>query len=119
MRVLFDQNVPDKLRRHLFGHQGQTADEMGWALLANGALLAAAETAGFAIMVTCDQNIAYQQNLKNRRLALVVLTTNNWAAIRENTAPVRQAVDAARPGSFQVVPVSAPPRGPRGPSFAP
>jgi len=31
--------------------------------LANGTLLAAAESSGFDILLTCDQNLQYQQNL--------------------------------------------------------
>jgi hypothetical protein len=49
---------------------------MGWGALANGELLAAAEDAGLDVMITGDQNIAYQQNLEGRKLALVVLETN-------------------------------------------
>ncbi len=32
----------------------------------NGALIHAAEAAGFAILITCDRNIRYQQNLAAR-----------------------------------------------------
>jgi len=76
LKVLFDHNVPWKLRRALFAHEVSTADDMGWATIANGALLTAAEIGGFDLFLTCDQNISYQQNLKGRRLALVVLSTN-------------------------------------------
>jgi hypothetical protein len=41
--------------------------------LKNGELLKAAEEASFQVMVTCDQNIRYQQNLTGRKLALVAL----------------------------------------------
>jgi hypothetical protein len=37
--------------------------------LANGALLDAAERAGFDLLLTCDQNVRKQQNLKGRNLA--------------------------------------------------
>lgn len=43
MKLLFDHNVPHKLRGSLLGHQVRTADEMGWAVLENGQLLHAAE----------------------------------------------------------------------------
>ena len=105
MRVLFDHNVPHKMRRHLEGHEVFTAEEMGWAELENGELLRAAETGGFPLMVTCDQNIAYQQNMAGRRLALVVLSTNNWNILKMNLGPVLRAISAAEMGSFQFVPV--------------
>jgi hypothetical protein len=50
---------------------------IGRAGLTNGDLIQAAEEAGFEVMITCDQNIRFQQNLAGRRLALVALTTNH------------------------------------------
>jgi hypothetical protein len=76
---------------------------MGWAELENGQLLRAAEDAGFELMVTCDQNISYQQDLRGRRLAPVVLSTNNWNVVKRITPPIVAAVDAASEGSFQYV----------------
>jgi len=105
VRVLFDHNVPHKMRRHLEGHEVFTAEEMGWAELENGELLRAAETGGFPLMVTCDQSISYQQNMAGRRLALVVLSTNNWNILKMNLGPVLRAISAAEMGSFQFVPV--------------
>ena len=40
----------------------------------NGDLLAAAEDAAFDVIVTSDKSIKYQQNLTNRKIALVVLS---------------------------------------------
>jgi hypothetical protein len=87
----------------LHGHEVETAEGMGWALLENGDLLRAAEDSGFELMITCDQKISYQQNLKGRRLALVVLNTNNWNVLKKHTEPVVSAINAARPGSFQAL----------------
>jgi predicted nuclease of predicted toxin-antitoxin system len=103
VRVLFDHNVPHKLRAWLTEHEVATADEMGWAELENGELLKAAEDAAFAGMVTCDKNLAYQQNLAGRTLALVVLSTNNWNVLKLNAGPLVAAVDGASRGSFEVV----------------
>jgi hypothetical protein len=105
MRVLFDHNVPHKLRGSLLGHEVSTADEMGWATLENGELLRTAEAARFDVMVSCDQNLSYQQNLGGRRLALVVLSTNNWNAVKLNLQPVVVALNAVSAGSFQFVTV--------------
>ena len=57
------------------GFAAITVAEMGWAGVSNGALLTAADLAGFDVLVTGDQNIEYQNNLRGRRLALVVLST--------------------------------------------
>jgi len=103
VRVIFDHNVPKQLRQFLVGHEVKTAREMAWAALTNGELLAAAEGAGFDVMVSGDKNLVYQQNLTGRKLALVVLGTNSWKRIKLDTGPVVTAVAGATPGSFQRV----------------
>jgi hypothetical protein len=40
-----------------------TAWYQGWSGLKNGALLNAAEDAGFDLFITADQELSYQQNL--------------------------------------------------------
>jgi hypothetical protein len=62
--------------------------------------LNAAEEAGFELFVTADQEMSYQQNLKGRRMALVVLSTNNWASVKAHIAGIMTAIDAATPGSY-------------------
>ena len=61
MKVLFDQGTPAPLRKALIGHDVQTAFELGWSGLQNGALISAAEAAGFEVFVTTDRNLMYQQ----------------------------------------------------------
>jgi hypothetical protein len=107
MRVLFDQGTPVPLRRSLKGHEVATAREQGWSSLANGALLAAAEQAGFDVLLTTDSNIPYQQNLKNRKLAMVILTRNKWSLVRSKIEEIAAAVDAAEPGSCTIVEIAA------------
>lgn len=63
MKILFDANTPAPLARFLRGHEVVCADELGWQGLENGALLDVAEKAGFDMLLTCDQNVRYQQNL--------------------------------------------------------
>ena len=113
MIVLFDHNVPHKLRHFLPDHLMRTADEMGWAELDNGTLLAAAENAGFDLMLTADQNLAYQQNLAGRKLAIIVLNTNRWKVLKNSTEVIERAIRSAAPGSFQRLTFDLPPRPPR------
>ena len=103
MKVLFDHNVPRKLRSSLEEHEVRTAEEMQWHELANGDLISAAETAGFELMVTCDKNLSYQQNLKGRSLALIVLAVNNWNILKGHTDRIAASVARATPGSFQEI----------------
>lgn len=95
MRVLFDQGTPVPLRRLLSHHVVETAFERGWSTLTNGELLAAAEHGGFEVMVTTDMNLRYQQNLTDRQIAIVVLSTTSWPRIRGVTDLVAEAIDRA------------------------
>jgi hypothetical protein len=81
VRVLFDQGTPVPLRKHLGSHNFSTAYELGWGSLENGALLQHAQTHGFENWVTTDQNLKYQLNLVNRKIALVALSTTSWPRI--------------------------------------
>jgi len=103
VRVLFDHNVPRKLAPHLSRHQVTTARAMGWAELENGQLLRAAEDVGFEVIVTGDQNLSYQQNLDGRKLAIVVLSTNNWNVIKREPQVVSEVVDGVQQGDFKFV----------------
>lgn len=109
-RILLDQNAPLGLRQILTGYDVKTAYDMGWDAISNGRLLSAAEAAGFAIMVTSDQNIAHQQNLSGRRIALVVLTTNHWLTVKSSAGSVLEACDKAGEGAYTVVSFPLPPR---------
>ncbi len=81
MRVIFDHGVPHPLALMLKDCEVATAPAMGWDLLANGKLLAAAIAAGFGAMVTTDRNMAHQQNLSSLPIGLVILSRNDWRRI--------------------------------------
>ena len=101
--MLFDQGTPVPLRNHFSSHHVSTAYELGWATLKNGELLAAAESNGFEVFVTTDTNLAYQQNLSNRKIAIVVLSTTSWPRIQKSVSDILRTVDAATPNYFQSV----------------
>jgi hypothetical protein len=100
MRILLDHNTPVPLRYWLIGHHVETAYERGWSKLTNGELLRMAEEADFDVMITTDQGIRYQQNLAGRRLALVVISTNDWTRIRKSKSVVVDAISEIPAGSF-------------------
>lgn len=103
MRILFDQGTPVPLRQSLAQHEVTTAYECDWSRLKNGELLDAAEKQGFELLVTTDSKLKYQQNLKSRRIAIVVLSTPSWPRIQRALAAVAAAVDAASEGGFTEV----------------
>lgn len=100
MKILFDQGTPAPLRRHLPGHEITTAYEEGWSGLSNGDLLKAAEEAGYKIFVTTDQNLVYQQNLRERQIAIVVLLSTSWPRIKLQIEAIQTIVDAMSSGGY-------------------
>ena len=105
---MFDQGTPVPLRRCLVEHEVATAHERGWSKLNNGALIAAAERAGFEVFVTTDQNLKYQQNLDARKIAIVVILTTSWPRMQAGLQPVLAAINSATPGTYVEVEVAAP-----------
>jgi hypothetical protein len=101
MLVLFDNGTPRTLARYLIEwHTVTEARARGWQELENGELLSEAEAAGFEVLVTTDKNLSYQQNLADRKIAIVVLGKGRWTLIRPYVAQVVAAVNAATSGSF-------------------
>lgn len=103
MRVLFDQGTPVPLRRFLPAHEVATVHERGWSTLKNGAMLEVAEKEGFDVLLTTDSKLPYQQDLKSRRIAIVVIRTTSWPRIQLALDAVVRAVDAATAGSYAEV----------------
>ena len=100
MLILFDHVTPKGIARSLPGHIVTKAKDRGWDTLSNGDLLAAAESAGFDVLLTADKNMRYQQNLEGRRIALVVLSTPQWPVVKLHLEKIAAAVNAATTGSY-------------------
>ena len=103
MLILFDNGTPAPLRYALEGHVVVEALERGWDRLVNGELIAAAEAAGFELLLTTDKNMRYQQNLTGRTIAFVVIGNQQWPTLRRYVQRVVDAVNTATPGSFAEV----------------
>jgi len=105
MRVLFDNSTLRGVANGLSGHTVEECRWHRWDTLQNGELLDAAEAAGFDVLVTTDRNIRYQQNLTNRKIAIVVLGKGRWRLIKDRLQEIAAAVAAAMPGSVTGVPI--------------
>jgi hypothetical protein len=100
MRILFDQGTPVPLREWLATHDVETARQHGWSELLNGELLAAAETAGFDLFITTDQNLRHQLDLSRFGIAVLVLRVANWPAIEPHAATIAARVDRIQRGEY-------------------
>lgn len=74
-----------------------------WDTLKNGELIASAEEAKFAVLVTGDQNLSYQQNTAKRVISLVVLTQTSRKLLAGHERSILQAIARVRPGSYEIV----------------
>jgi hypothetical protein len=119
-RVLLDENMAHALRLALSQFDPATVRYMGWAGLKNGDLLAAAEAAGFDVLLTGDKAMAFQQNLRNRKIAVVSLTAPHWRLVQNHIRQIVLAIETAEPGSFTKVQVGTfvrPKKSRRGPTL--
>jgi hypothetical protein len=103
VKVLLDENLDHALRKVLGPHDVVTVTYMGWAGLKNGELLRAAEKEGIDVLLTGDQTFVSEQNLSERRLAIVALSAIQLPLIKKNLPKIIAAINSAVPGSFQMV----------------
>lgn len=77
MKILLDHNLDRRLKSYLPDHNTATTQEQGWADVINGKLLDLAEENSFEVLLTADANIKNQQNLANRKIAILILRAFN------------------------------------------
>ena len=73
MKILLDECLPQDLCKSFVHHECSAARAAGFGAKKNGELLTLAEQAGFDVLVTVDKNIAYQQNLGGRTIAVLII----------------------------------------------
>jgi hypothetical protein len=73
MRLLLDECVPERFKEHIPGHEVHTTGQKGWSAKRNGELLRLMQDEEFDCLVTVDQNLEYQQNIQDLRIALIVI----------------------------------------------
>lgn len=103
-RVLFDENMPRKLRRDLPEFQIRTAQEQGWSSYKNGQLLARASEQ-FDVFLTIDQRLRYQQNVPKFRIGIVVIEVPDTriSYIRSLLAEIRDAITRVNAGEVIII----------------
>lgn len=74
MRILLDECAPRPLKRELTDYEIHTVIEMGWSGKKNGELLRLIKKQeSFTVLLTTDQTLRYQQNLKEAGVVIIVL----------------------------------------------
>ena len=103
MRILLDECVPVQVRNALVAHDVSTAQEMGWGGVSNGELLQHAEQEGFDLFIVADKNLRYQQNLKERKLAILELWTNHRPTLEKHLDSIKLAAERVSAGKYVVL----------------
>jgi len=67
----------------------------------NGELLALAEAAGFELLVTTDQNLMHQQDMRGRKIAIFVLGRGNRPQIKPHALEIVAQINSLHaPGIY-------------------
>jgi hypothetical protein len=106
LNVLLDESVSHVVKERLSHLVIRTVQDMGWTGIKNDELLGRAEEQ-FEVFVTADQNLRYQQNLSSRKLAFVVLPTNQVRAVVGLFPALENALKVVRPGALIEIPLPA------------
>ena len=104
MRVVVDEGVPRQLVQAL-REVGLAADRFrdDWKQITNGELIRAAEAEGYAVLLTNDKNMADQQSLEGKSLAVVALPLNRRAAVMARVGDIADTIRRAKPGQHVVM----------------
>lgn len=99
MRVLLDECLPRRLKKHLAGHEVLTVPEAGWAGKRNGELLRLA-AGKIDVFLTIDSNLTFQQNLTEVSFGVVVLSapTNRLEELLPLVPGILTALESLTPG---------------------
>jgi hypothetical protein len=101
VRILLDECIDERLRLSFPEYDCQSARFAELAGLKNGQLLDAAEAGGFDVLLTVDRNIPSQQNLRHRRISILILSapTNRLRDLLPLVPTVKAALASVESGA--------------------
>jgi len=101
-RVLLDENISVRLRRHLPSVEAATVEHLGWKGVRNGELVARARDGGFDVLVTADRALALTPR-SWAPLACVYVRGNRADLLLDAAADIDRACREALPGQVVLV----------------
>jgi len=100
LKAVLDENAPRALVAVLRGFDCSISPfPNAWKGLKNGRLLERLEIDGFDRLLTCDKNIEWQQPLRNRKVAVVVLPVQDIKTLSAGAERIALALKSAKPGA--------------------
>ncbi len=102
MLLLLDECVPRPLKRDLVGHDVRHVVDMGWSSKRNGEFLRLMVASHFEALLTVDQNLSFQQNLRasNIGVVLVLAKTNRIKELRPFVPQILEALSHVKAGEL-------------------
>ena len=102
MLLLLDECVPRPRKRDLVGHDVRHVVDMGWSSKRNGELLRLMVASRFEALLTVDQNLSFQQNLRasNIGVVLVLAKTNRIKELRPLVPQMLEALSHVKAGEL-------------------
>jgi uncharacterized protein YifN (PemK superfamily) len=104
VRILLDECIDRRFAREIVGHEVVTVPQAGWAGIKNGELLSRAQS-DFDAFVTVDLNPAFQQNISQFTITVIVLqaSTNRLKDLRQLISKLQQLLPSAAKGQVNLV----------------
>jgi len=105
MRLLLDECVPRPLTRDLAAHDVHHVVDMGWSSKHNGELLKLMVEERFEALLTVDQNIEFQQNVRASGIGVVVVIVrrNHLRELRPLVPQILEALGKVSAGDLIAV----------------
>ena len=104
MTILLDESAPRVIQKQLSGFSIATVQEVGWAGITNGELLRRAEER-FDVLITADRQLRHQQQLIGRKLAIVMLPSNQVRMVTELLPVLERTLKTIQPGTLVEIPL--------------
>ena len=104
MNILLDESALRLIKTRLPQFSIRTVQEMGWAGMKNGELSTVGE-GQFDVFVTADKMLRYQQNLTGKRLAVVVLPSNQVPVVTALLPAIARVLKDIQPGAAIEIPM--------------
>ena len=84
MRLLLDENLPNRLKSDFPGHEVYTVRDKGWNGIKNGQLIQLMIENGIHAFLTFDKNLQHQQNFSMYSITVFVMSAANNTYLEMN-----------------------------------
>lgn len=105
MRVLIDECVPRRFKKHLSDHECHTVPEAGYSGKKNGELLLLAEKDGFDAFLTIDRGMQYQWKPAEHSIAVVLVRvkSSRLSDLLPHVPHILTTLQSIRAGEFVTI----------------